>query len=57
VGVAVPGDEVLQRELVDPVVCSAAMRSVSACRFWLSRVSGAEYAAWVENTRLSRMNG
>jgi hypothetical protein len=30
---------------------------VSAWRFWLSRISGAAYAAWVENSRFSRMNG
>jgi hypothetical protein len=24
---------------------------------WASRISGAAYAAWVENARLSRMNG
>ena len=36
---------------------SACTRSRSACRFCASRISGAAYAACVENARLSRMNG
>ncbi len=36
---------------------SSETRSRSSWRFWASRISGAAYAAWVENARLSRMNG
>ena len=36
---------------------STSALSRSAWRFCASRISGAAYAAWVENTRLSRMNG
>jgi hypothetical protein len=61
VGVAVPGDEVLQGELVDPVVVfgldPVGVGLAVVRRFWLSRISGAAYAACVENSRLSRMNG
>ena len=36
---------------------SISARSRSAWRFWASRISGAAYAACVENARFSRMNG
>ena len=36
---------------------SASALSRSAWRFCASRISGAAYAAWVENARFSRMNG
>src|ERR1700712_3024511 len=36
---------------------SKEIRSRSSWRFWASRISGAAYAAWVENARLSRMKG
>src|SRR5689334_24741634 len=36
---------------------SSDTRSRSSCRFCASRMSGAAYAACVENARLSRMNG
>jgi hypothetical protein len=43
--------------LVDLEVVLACSRSRSADLFWASRMTGAAYDAWVEKTRLSRMNG
>ena len=33
------------------------MRSRCSWRFWASRISGAAYAAWVENARFNKMKG